>query len=37
VIGVKRDEVVAISIRPCPEWFILAFGAVYAGCWHFVH
>ena len=31
ILGVKRDEVVAISIRPCPEWLYLAFGAVYAG------
>lgn len=31
VSGLKRDEVVALNIRPCPEWLYLAFGSIFAG------
>lgn len=30
-LGVKPGELVAINIRPCPEWLYLAFGSMFAG------
>ncbi|XP_053398089.1 medium-chain acyl-CoA ligase ACSF2, mitochondrial-like [Mercenaria mercenaria] len=30
-LGVKRNEIVAISLRTCPEWLYATFGAMIAG------
>lgn len=30
-MGIKRNEVIAINLRPCPDWLFLAFGAMFAG------
>ncbi|XP_052819803.1 long-chain-fatty-acid--CoA ligase FadD13-like [Mya arenaria] len=30
-LGIKRDEIVGINIRPCPEWLYVTFGCMLAG------
>ncbi|XP_052820045.1 uncharacterized protein LOC128245864 [Mya arenaria] len=30
-LGIKRDEIVGINIRPCPEWLYITFGCMLAG------
>ena len=30
-LGVKKDEVVAVSLKNCPEWLYATFGAILAG------
>ena len=30
-MGVQRNEIIAINVRPCPDWLFLTFGAMFAG------
>ena len=30
-LGIQQQEIVAINVRPCPEWLFITFGAMIAG------
>lgn len=30
-LGIQQYEIVAVNVRPCPEWLFITFGAMFAG------